>query len=327
VVIRGNEIRGSASGIVISHSIGDLLPMVNHTVVDGNYLKGNRGMGISLSYDGNLATPPPGVANTVTNNWAESNDGGDYGRDGTLGNSDYTHGATWSGNSYGDPVGSSLVAPSSVGPDGGTGAPPPAGEPPPTTDATLVDRVNRIAPVPNAQADGGQIGDAVVKAATLDNFPLDLLMAISRWESGNANIWHNDSGCSSLSPFLCGQAANLATYTTYRAQRLAGTRSTVGIGLTGLTTDYIQDWANRLGDADGVTYGVRLPYYQARATCQFLNQKAHELGSMHDALAYGWGSGPQYADDRLAEAQSWKLYLNGSQDYVDTSDGYRLYAR
>jgi hypothetical protein len=187
--------------------------------------------------------------------------------------------------------------------------------------------VNRIAPVPNAQADGGQIGDAVVKAATLDNFPLDLLMAISRWESGNANIWHNDSGCSSLSPFLCGQAANLATYTTYKAQRLAGTRSTVGIGLTGLTTDYIQDWANRLGDADGVTYGVRLPYYQARATCQFLNQKAHELGSMHDALAYGWGSGPQYADDRLAEAQSWKLYLNGSQDYVDTSDGYRLYAR
>src|SRR5690242_9050173 len=54
VVIRGNEIRGSAGGIVIAHSLGDLLPMVNHTVVDGNYLKGNRGMGISLSYDGNL---------------------------------------------------------------------------------------------------------------------------------------------------------------------------------------------------------------------------------------------------------------------------------
>ena len=128
LVIRRNEIRQNGAGILIEHDIGDELPMVNNTLVDGNYLKDNRGMGIALMYAGDVSIVPAGISNAVTNNWAAGNVGGQYGRDGTLGNSDYTRGATWSGNVYGDPPGAVLVPTSAVGPDAGAGAPAPAAD-------------------------------------------------------------------------------------------------------------------------------------------------------------------------------------------------------
>ncbi len=131
VVIRGNEIRGNGAGILIEHDPGDELPMVNDTLVDGNYLKDNRGMGISLIYENDLSTVPTGISNTVQYNWASGNAGGQYGSDGALGGSDYTRGAAWSGNVYGDPPGGVLVPLSSVGPNASAAAadapaPPPA---------------------------------------------------------------------------------------------------------------------------------------------------------------------------------------------------------
>ena len=120
VVIRGNEVRDNGGGILIEHDAGDELPMVNHTLVDGNYMKSNRGMGISLHYGNDPSTVPAGISNTVQNNWASGNAGGQYGSDGLLGNSDYTRGAVWSGNVYGDPPGGVLVPLSSVGPNAAT---------------------------------------------------------------------------------------------------------------------------------------------------------------------------------------------------------------
>ncbi len=122
MIIRGNEIRQNGAGISITRDLGDEPPIVNNTVVDGNYLKDNRGLGVSLKYDGDVSTVPPGVSNTVTNNWAAGNAGGDYGTGGLLGESDYTRGATWLNNAYGDPAGGLLVAPSDAGPDGGLGS-------------------------------------------------------------------------------------------------------------------------------------------------------------------------------------------------------------
>jgi hypothetical protein len=122
VVIRGNEVRDNGGGILIEHDAGDELPMVNHTLVEGNYLKSNRGMGITLHYGSDPSTVPPGITNTVQGNWAAGNAGGQYGSDGVLGNSDYTRGAVWSGNVYGDPPGGVLVPLSSVGPNAATAA-------------------------------------------------------------------------------------------------------------------------------------------------------------------------------------------------------------
>ncbi len=123
VVIRGNEIRDNGAGILIEYDSIEVPPMVNHTIVDGNYLKDNHGMGISVMYDGDVHTVPPGISNAITNNWASGNAVGQYGHDGTLGDSDYTRGATWSGNVYGDPPGGVLVRLSAVGPDGLQGSP------------------------------------------------------------------------------------------------------------------------------------------------------------------------------------------------------------